>query len=59
MARIKAAMTPNTTAAWRRRRVIRPNIQTQAIGRISMASISTTLVSRVGFSKGWAELGPK
>ena len=52
-------MTAKIVAACRRRPVMAPNIQTQAIGNSRMATDSTTLVNAVGFSKGWAELAPK
>ncbi len=52
-------MTPNTTAAWRRRPVMRPNIHTQAIGSTTIAIVVNTFVQKVGFSNGCVLLGPK
>jgi hypothetical protein len=55
----RTPITAKTTRASRRREVRRPNIQTQAMGMRRIATFSTTLLANVGFSNGWAELGPK
>jgi hypothetical protein len=55
----RTSITPNTTAAWRVRPMIRPNIQTQAIGIRMIATIASALVQKFGFSNGWVEFGPK
>ena len=53
------AITAHTTAAWRIRRRIRPTIHTAAIGMSRMATFSSRLERKVGFSNGWVLLGPK
>ena len=55
----KTSITPKTTAAWRMRPTIRPNIHTQAIGIRMIETVARMFVQKVGFSNGCVQFGPK
>ncbi len=54
-----ASITPKITAACARSLIIRPNMTIDAIGTMMIEITSSRLLQGLGFSNGWAELGPK
>ena len=52
-------MTAKTTAAWRMRPMMRPNIHTHAMGTRMIEIIDSAFVQRFGFSNGCVLFGPK
>ena len=56
LARAERSLALQTAQAWRMRPIMRPNMNTCAIGISRIAITSSRLVNPLGFSNGTAEL---